>query len=152
LRQTPLMRLTRSIKSTPDDSLGAADQLAPVEWEEAPDEARAVVVDANNPQWLTRYGTELGRTLLAPRQSEFPAIPDAYAPPLVGTWLTRTIQAGTQDLVALVGAPDGRVFAAISGDGLRVYTPSVASSTYSWSAIHTSAGGLITDNVTALEI
>ncbi len=122
------------------------------DWNRAPDAAQAVVVDARNPQWITRYGTELGGQLLPPRAPDFPMAPEAYQPPLTGTWLTRTIQSGTNNVKAIVGAPDGRVFVAISGDGLRVFTPSVTTSEYAWTAIHASGGGLLSDNVNALAI
>src|SRR5438045_6721843 len=45
-----------------DASKSAAPEV--VDWERAPAEADALVVDARNPQWATRYGTELGRALL----------------------------------------------------------------------------------------
>src|SRR5262245_39362232 len=108
----------------PEGAAYADDTLA------APPESLSLVADAHNPLWRTRYGTELGRQLLPARAPDFPQVPDAYEPPLVGTWLTRTIQSGSVWTRAIVGVPDGRVFAAINGAGLRVFTPSIVTGAY----------------------
>lgn len=51
----------------------------------------------------------------------------------VNGWTNSTIQAGTKTISAIADLPDGRVFAAVAGDGLRVYSPD-ANGVYSWQA------------------
>jgi ligand-binding sensor domain-containing protein len=119
--------------------------------EAAPAPEKAVVVDQANPDWRTVYGTEAGRQLLPPRRSEVPAQSDGAVLPLSGFWITRTIQAGTQGLTAIAYAPDGRLFAAINGLGLRVYGPN-GSGIYGWTSITSSPGGLLSNNISALAI
>ncbi len=84
----------------------------------------------------------------APAEQVAPTIdPAALAGPEtpVNDWTSSTLQAGTKGISALIDLPDGRVFAAIQGDGLRVYTPD-ANGIYSWQS--GPAGG--PTNVTAL--
>ncbi|HTP09314.1 MAG TPA: hypothetical protein VMP08_13755, partial [Anaerolineae bacterium] len=115
----------------------------------APDQA--VVTDQQNSDWQTVYGTEAGRQLLPPRRSEVPAAIEGAVPPLNGFWSTQTIQAGAQGVTAVAYAPDGRLFAGLSGLGLRVYGPNV-SNLYQWTSITASPGGLVSNNVTALAV
>lgn len=119
--------------------------------ERAPDPDKAVVVDKANPAWRTVYGTEAGRQLLPPRQSEVPAATNGAVPPLTGFWDTQTIQAGTQGITAIAYAPDGRLFAGLNNSGLRIYGPN-ASGIYGWTSITASPGGLVSNNVTALAV
>ncbi|MEZ4615807.1 MAG: two-component regulator propeller domain-containing protein [Caldilineaceae bacterium] len=63
----------------------------------------------------------------------------------VNDWATSTLQAGNKAITALVDLPDGRIFAAIQNDGIRVYAPD-ANGLYSWQSGPT--GG--PTNVTAL--
>jgi ligand-binding sensor domain-containing protein/thiamine phosphate synthase YjbQ (UPF0047 family) len=138
-------------QSSVDEARVVSGPAADAALDRAPAPDRAVVVDRDNPSWQTVYGTEAGRQLLAPRQSEVPAQIEGAVPPLTGFWNTQTIQAGAQGITAAAYAPDGRLFAAISGLGLRVYGPN-ASGIYGWTSITATPGGLVSNNVTALAV
>ena len=125
--------------------------IADAALDQAPAPDRAVVVDRENPNWQTVYGTEAGRQLLPPRRSEVPAQIDGATPPLNGFWITRTIQSGTNGITAIAYAPDGRLFAGLSNGGLRVYGPN-ASGIYGWTSITASPGGLPSNWVSSLAI
>jgi hypothetical protein len=108
---------------------------------------QATVVDKRNPAWVTRYGTQAGIQFLPPRQATFEAAPQGPQPEL-GAWQTFDLsQAHTVN--AVQGVPDGRVFAAVASNGLRVYAPT-GDGSYTWSEIHTSMNGLSSNNVTCL--
>ena len=98
----------------------------------------------------TYYGTELGRQQLAPL---FPAGAGATAGPemSLGFWESTALQAGVKSITALAGAPDGRLFAAISGDGLRIYAPD-NNGVYGWTTVSVGSNSLGSLNVTALAI
>ncbi|MEI2672165.1 MAG: two-component regulator propeller domain-containing protein [Marmoricola sp.] len=132
-----------SVPPSPDLSMAALD--AP------PQAADAVIVDRNNPNWVTRYGTELGRRLLTPRHPDQSFAPDGAVPVLSGFWTTTTIQAGTQGVKAIAYAPDGRVFAGLSGAGLGVYAPD-GTGVYQWSTLTQSPGGLLSNYINTLAI
>ncbi|HSD85745.1 MAG TPA: two-component regulator propeller domain-containing protein, partial [Anaerolineae bacterium] len=119
--------------------------------EAAPRPDQALVVDQANPNWITRYGTEAGRQLLPPRQPDVPTTINGATPPMSGFWLTTTLQAGTNGVTAIAYAPDGRLFVALAGNGLRIYGPDVTGN-YVWTSITASAGGLLSNNVNALAI
>ena len=114
-------------------------------------ESEAVVVDANNPQWVTRYGTELGKRLLPPRQPDPAFAPEGAVPVLSGFWTTTTIQPGVQDVKAIAYAPDGRIFASLWSVGLGIYAPD-ATGVYNWSTVSQSPGGLLYNYITSLAI
>jgi ligand-binding sensor domain-containing protein len=111
----------------------------------------ALQADPHNPGWMVQYGTQAGLALIPPRLAPALDQPDGPQPPLTGAWQTHTLQAGTNTIMATAAAPDGRLFAAIDHDGLRVYAPNT-SGIYQWSAIHASSGGLASDNVKSLAI
>lgn len=98
----------------------------------------------------TYYGTELGRQQLA---SLLPAGSAAVAGPEVpvGFWQSINLQAGLSAIMAVAGAPDGRLFAGVNGGGLRVYAPD-GNGVYGWTAINAGAGSLPSQNVTALAV
>jgi ligand-binding sensor domain-containing protein len=152
---------TSVLAQTPADS-GTPDRAADPEMqisgpgvdaalERAPDPDKALVIDQANPQWRTVYGTEAGRQLLQPRQSEVPAQVDGAVVPLSGFWITRTAAAGTNGITAIAYAPDGRLFAGLSNGGLRVYGAN-ASGIYGWTSITASPGGLPSNWVTSLAV
>jgi ligand-binding sensor domain-containing protein len=114
----------------------------------APAEADALVVDPNNPQWMVRYGSEAGRRNIAPARAPTSLTPEGPTIP-VGGWATTTIEAGVKDITAVLALPDGRIWAGVAGDGLRIYAPD-ADGVYSWTALKASAGGLASNQVTAL--
>jgi len=95
--------------------------------DDQPPADQAVVVDKRNPAWETRYGTQAGLQYLPPRQATFEAPPQGPQPSL-GAWKTYDL---SQAYTALdvEGVPDGRVFAAVNGHGLRVYTPRATAAT-----------------------
>ncbi len=134
-----------------DESRVVSGPVADAALDRAPAPDQAVVVDQANPNWQTVYGTEAGRQLLSPRQSEVPAQFEGATPPLSGFWITHTLQAGAQGVTAIAYAPDGRLFAALSGLGLRVYGPN-ASGIYGWTSITATPGGLVSNNVSALAV
>lgn len=108
---------------------------------------QATVVDKRNPAWVTRYGTQAGLQFLPPRQATFETAPQGPQPEL-GAWQTFDLsQAHTVN--AVQGVPDGRVFAAVASNGLRVYAPT-GDGSYTWSEIHASVNGLASNNVTCL--
>ncbi len=152
---TTILAQNRSDPGTPDRPTDPEVQISgptvDASLERAPDPDKAVVIDQANPDWRTVYGTEAGRQLLPPRRSEVPAAIEGAAPPLTGFWSTQTIQAGTQGVTAVAYAPDGRLFAGLSGLGLHVYSPT-ASSLYQWTSITATPGGLVSNNVTALAV
>ncbi len=141
----------QAAQSNTDEARVVSGPVADAALDQPPSPDRAVVVDRDNPSWQTVYGTEAGRELLPPRRSEVPAQIDGGVPPLSGFWTSHTLQAGTQGITAIAYAPDGRLFAAISGLGLRVYGPNV-SNLYQWTSITASPGGLVSNNVTALAV
>ncbi|MDX1665112.1 MAG: hypothetical protein R3272_15075, partial [Candidatus Promineifilaceae bacterium] len=118
--------------------------------DDAPAPAGARYVDPQNPEWTATFGTEAGRRLIEPRPAPGPA---PAGPPLEldGTWRSRAAS-GSAAVVAMANAPDGRLFAAVADDGLRVYAPD-ANGVYSWAAIKAGdRGGLASNDVTALAI
>jgi ligand-binding sensor domain-containing protein len=115
--------------------------------DDQPPADQSVVADKRNPAWTTRYGTQAGLQFLAPRQATFEVSPQGPAVGL-GAWQTFDLsQAHTVNAIQAV--PDGRVFAAVASSGLRVYAPT-GDGSYTWSEIHTSLGGLASDNVNSL--
>jgi ligand-binding sensor domain-containing protein len=152
---TPVLAQDRSDPNTPDRAVDPETQISgpsvDASLERAPDPDKAVVVDQANPQWRTVYGTEAGRQLLPPRQSEVPAQIEGAVVPLNGFWITRTISAGTNGISAIAYAPDGRLFAGLSNGGLRVYGPN-SSGIYGWTSINASPGGLPSNWVTSLAV
>lgn len=140
-----------SDRSGLDEVRVVSGPVADAALDQAPAPDQAVVVDQANPNWQTVYGTEAGRQLLSPRQSEVPAQVEGATPPLSGFWITHTLQAGAQGVAAMAYAPDGRLFAALSGLGLRVYGPN-ASGIYGWTSITATPGGLVSNNVSALAV
>lgn len=84
----------------------------------------------------------------APLFPVFPEIPNGPDIPL-GDWVIRSTGAGSQSIAALQDTPDGRLFAAVDGSGLRVFAPD-AQGEYSWSTLQASPGGLASNNVTDL--
>ncbi|MCC7354634.1 MAG: hypothetical protein IT330_12880, partial [Anaerolineae bacterium] len=134
----------------PEGTVVTGPEIIP-ELDKPPAEADALVVDPRNPAWMTLYGSEAARLSLPPRvPASFEAAPEGPAVPL-GAWQTHLLQGGTRRITAIVGAPDGRLFAGVTGDGLRVYAPD-ANGVFAWSAIHDSVGGLASESVTALEV
>jgi len=125
-----------------------AGPRTPPEMDAPPAQTQAVVTDAHNPNWVTYYGTQAG-TRLAPRQPTFLAAPQGPDVSL-GAWRNVPI-GGTGTINAVASAPDGRLFASVARDGLRVYAAG-ANGAYAWSAIHASSGGLASNRVTALAI
>jgi len=117
-----------------------------------PAPAQAVVVNADNPNWVTVYGSEAGAQLLPPRQPDLPMAVEGATPPLSGTWLTSTTLAGAGSVTAAAYAPDGRLFAGVggAGGGLRVYAPDI-NGFYSWSTI-SGAPASATSTVSALTV
>ncbi len=83
----------------------------------------------------------------------FEAAADGPDVPLSGWWNSQTLQNDAHGITALAHAPDGRVFAGVADDGLRIYAPG-ADGTYSWSTVRSSGrgGGLSSNKVTALAI
>src|SRR5579859_3867021 len=115
----------------------------------APSTGEATVIDQHNPAWVTHYGTEAGQKLLPPRQPTFEALPQGPSITL-GAWQSFNL-GGNLPIVGTVSTWDGRLFAAVSTDGLRVYAPN-ANGIYGWTAIHAGLGSLTSDNVSALAI
>lgn len=116
-----------------------------------PAEADATVVSARNPAWVAYYGSQAGRDLLPARAPTFEAAPDGPTVPL-GDWRSITVEAGMRAVVASAIVPDGRLFVALSGDGLRMYAPG-ADGVYAWAgAIHAAPGGLASNKVTGLAV
>lgn len=118
------------------------------EMDAPPAQADATVVDKRSPEWVTRYGTEAGHKLLPPRQPAFEAAPAGPAVEL-GAWQSLVI-GGSATINAIISNWDGRLFAAVDGDGLRVYGPG-ADGSYGWTAIR-AGGGPASNNVTSLAI
>jgi ligand-binding sensor domain-containing protein len=116
-----------------------------------PPAARAVVRDPQNPGWNVTYGSQAGLQLFPPRLAPGGLSPSGPKPALSGSWQVTTLQGGTNTISALASAPDGRLFAGVQGDGLRVYAPD-ANGVHSWSAIHASQAGLASNNVTCLAV
>ncbi len=114
----------------------------------APTEADGLVVDPNNPQWMVRYGSEAGRLTIPPAPAPANLVPEGPTIP-IGGWATTTIEAGVKDITAVAALPDGRIWAGVENDGLRIYAPD-ANGLYSWSTLKATAGGLISNKVTAL--
>ena len=142
-------RLNPSEVSGSNSNLGVNDGEAKVlpGMDELPPPDQAVVIDQRNPAWVTHYGTQAGLQFLAPRQATFEVSPQGPDVGL-GAWQTFDLsQAYT--VLAIQGVPDGRVFAALNANGLRVYAPT-GDGSYTWSEIHTSIGGLVSENVTCL--
>jgi hypothetical protein len=103
-------------------------------------------VDSRVFGWVTRYGTQAGLQFLPPRQPAFEAFPQGPDVPL-GAWKTSNL--GTSaSVLAVQGVPDGRFFAAVQYNGLRLYAPT-GDGSYTWSEIH-AGSGLASDNVTCL--
>src|SRR5579859_1370469 len=98
----------------------------------APSTGEATVIDQRNPAWVTHYGTEAGQKLLPPRQPTFEALPQGPSITL-GAWQSFNL-GGNLPIVGTVSTWDGRLFAAVSTDGLRVYAPN-ANGIYGWTAI-----------------
>jgi len=145
-------------RSDPDTPDRAADHDVSIDGpvvdaalDRAPDPKQAIVTDKANPQWRTVYGTEAGRQLLPPRQSEVAAQSEGAVVPLSGFWITRTAQSGTNGITAIAYAPDGRLFAGLNNGGLRVYGAN-ASGLYGWTSINASPGGLPSNWVTSLAV
>jgi len=116
----------------------------------APPAELAHYVDPENQAWMATFGTEAGRQLIEPRQAPGPA-PAGPVLDLNGNWRSLATS-GSARVVAMAQAPDGRLFAAIAGDGLRVYGPGTFGA-YSWSSINAGGrGGLASDSVADLAI
>lgn len=131
-----------------DDRGSGPDDAAP------PAPADAVARDPRRRAWATRYGTALGRRLVAPTfAGPADGVPDGPAIPLDGAWRTAAPPGATHGVTALASAPDGRLFAGTNGDGLRVYAPG-AGGAYAWSTIRMGRGlpGLSSNAVTALAV
>lgn len=64
-------------------------------------------------------------------------------------WLTTTLQAGVNSITAIAHTSDGRIFAGIAGNGLRIYAPD-ANGLYSWQ--NPPAGGPVSQSISALAI
>jgi ligand-binding sensor domain-containing protein len=116
-----------------------------------PPAAQAVVKDPHNPAWTVYYGSQAGLELFPPRLAPAGSNPSGPKPALSGSWQATTLQSGTHAISALATAPDGRLFAGVQNDGLRVYAP-YANGVYTWMAIHASQNGLASDNVTCLAV
>lgn len=115
----------------------------------APPAERAVVADHRIPAWETRYNTVAGVNLMPP-----------LAPPSglsavgadVNLGAFRSFNLGGIDSIrSVVGAPDGRVFAAINGVGLGMYSRQ-ANGAYAWSVITITPGGLWSVSIVDLAI
>jgi ligand-binding sensor domain-containing protein len=116
-----------------------------------PPAAQAVVKDPQNPDWTAYYGSQAGLQLFPARIAPSGLSLNGPKPALKGSWQITTLQAGTNKISALASAPDGRLFAGVQGDGLRVYAPD-ANGVYSWTAIRASQNGLASNNVTCLAV
>lgn len=134
---------------TAADSLAIFPPTFDPAMDAAPAEADALVVDPHNPQWTVRYGTELGRQTIPPVMAPAWLVPAGPTIPIGGWADTLTIEAGTKDIMAVVALPDGRVWAGVENDGLRIYSPD-ANGVYSWSTLKATVGGLASNKVTAL--
>ena len=120
-------------------------------WEAAPPAAKALQQDPHNPAWRVQYGTQAGLKLIPARPAAGVASPNGPQPLLTGAWQTHVLSAGANSVVATAAAPDGRLFAGIDHDGLRVYFPDL-NGVYSWTVIRAAAGRLASDNVTSLAV
>jgi ligand-binding sensor domain-containing protein len=116
-----------------------------------PPAAQAIVQDPRNPAWIATYGSQAGLQLFPPRQAPAGLSLNGPKPALNGSWQTTILQNGTDKISALAAAPDGRLFAGVQSNGLRVYAPG-ANGVYAWTAIHASQNGLASENVTSLAI
>ena len=132
--------------SSPEDGATVSGARTLPDMDAPPPADRAVVVDPRVSGWVTRYGTQAGLQSLPPRLPAFEAFPQGPGVPL-GAWKTSNL--GTSaSVLAVQGAPDGRLFAAVQNNGLRLYAPT-GDGSYAWSEIH-AGGGLASDNVTCL--
>lgn len=115
----------------------------------APAEADALVTDPHNPQWTVRYGSELGRRTIAAASAPANLVPEGPTIPVGGWAANLTLEAGTKDIMAVAALPDGRIWAGVKNDGLRIYSPA-ADGVYGWTTLKAAAGGLISNRVTSL--
>lgn len=113
-----------------------------------PAENNALIVDPNNSNWMVRYGSEIARRSIPARMAPVSLVPGGPEIP-IGGWASNTVEAGARDIIDTAVSPDGRLWAAVEGDGLRVYGPN-PSGVYVWTAIKAALGGLISNNVTAV--
>ncbi|HYF63354.1 MAG TPA: two-component regulator propeller domain-containing protein [Herpetosiphonaceae bacterium] len=124
----------------------------PASYDRALDAPPASALDASpaSPEWLTSYGTELGRGSLGAHIA--PAGIQPQGPKVdVGLWSTFAVSGAGGSVSAIVEDPDGRVFVGVPGVGVRVYQPAPDGG-YSWATISATAGGLASNAVTALAI
>ena len=132
----------------------AQDEPAPPTFDplgQPPAPEDAVVVDPQNPSWVTHYGTQRGRLLFPPRRPVFEAPPPRAPVSPVGMWQDFMLENETATVTAIAAMNNGSLAVGVQGGGVWLWIKDTYG-VYVWHEMHpgNTGNGLASDNVQAL--